>query len=105
MTYTHLTQEERYQIHSLKRQGISQSRIAAELGRCPSTLSRELSRNASVQGYKPAQAQCKADARQSQRRNAQQFSALEWQLVEIYLRLHLSPQQVSDRLALNRPGF
>ena len=100
MTYTHLTQEERYQIHSLKRQGISQSRIAAELGRCPSTLSRELSRNASVQGYKPAQAQCKADARQSQRRNAQQFSALEWQLVEIYLRLHLSPQQVSDRLAL-----
>ena len=100
MTYTHLTQTERYQIHSLKRQGISQSRIAAELGRSPSTLSRELARNASVQGYKPAQAQCKADMRQSQRRNARQFSLTEWQLVEIYLRLHLSPQQVSDRLAL-----
>ena len=100
MTYTHLTQEERYQIHSLKRQGISQSRIAAELGRSPSTLSRELAHNASVQGYKPAQAQCKADMRQSLRRNARQFSLTEWQLVDIYLRLHLSPQQVSDRLAL-----
>ena len=100
MTYTHLTQEERYQIHSLKRQGISQARIAAELGRSPSTLSRELARNASAHGYKPAQAQCSADVRQSQRRNARQFSTTEWQLVEIYLRLHLSPQQVSDRLAL-----
>lgn len=61
MICTHLTKEERYQIHSLKHQGISQSRIAAELGRSPSTRSRELARNANAQGYKPAQAQCKAD--------------------------------------------
>ena len=100
MTYTHLTQAERYQIHSLKAQGISQSRIAAELGRSPSTLSRELARNGGEQSYKPAQAQCKADARQSHRRNARQFEASNWQLVQIYLRLYLSPQQVSDRLAL-----
>ncbi len=102
MTYTHLSQDERYQIHSLRRQGISQSRIAAELARSVSTISRELGRNASAQGYKPAQAQYKARARQSERRNARQFSADEWQLVEIYLRLHLSPQQVSDRLALEK---
>lgn len=100
MTYTHLTQEERYQIHHLKRQGIHLSHIAAELGRSPSTISRELRRNASAQGYKPAQAQRQAAARQSQRRNARQFDAAQWQLVELYLRLYLSPQQVSDRLAL-----
>ena len=100
MTYTHLTQEERYQIHNLHRQGTPLSRIAAELGRCTSTISRELKRNASAQGYLPARAQDKATARQRQRRNARQFDAAQWQLVALYLRLHLSPQQVSDRLAL-----
>ena len=100
MTYTHLTQEERYQIHSLRRQGVHLSQIAAELGRSTSTISRELRRNASARGYQPALAQDKATARQTQRRNARQFDPEQWQLVELYLRLSLSPQQVSDRLAL-----
>lgn len=100
MTYTHLTQEERYQIHGLSLQGLHQSQIAAALGRCTSTISREVRRNSTAQGYKPAQAQSQATARQSQRRNARQFDAAQWQLVELYLRLSLSPQQVSDRLAL-----
>jgi len=99
MTYTHLTQEERYQIHQLRRQGISLSHIAAELGRSASTISRELRRNATAQGYKPAQAQRQATGRQSQRRNARQFDAAQWHLVELYLHLYLSPQQVSERLA------
>ena len=100
MNYTHLTQEERYQIHSMRRQGISQACIAAELGRCASSISRELARNSTDKGYKPKQAQLQAELRQSQRRNAHQFEDSHWKLVEIYLRLHLSPQQVSDRLAL-----
>ncbi len=100
MTYTHLTQEERYQIHNLTRQGIHLSQIAAELGRSSSTISRELRRNASARGYQPALAQDKATQRQTQRRNARQFEPEQWQLVELYLRLSLSPQQVSDRLAL-----
>ncbi|QTN28584.1 IS30 family transposase [Rhodoferax sp. AJA081-3] len=100
MTYTHLTQEERYQIHNLTRQGIHLSQIAAELGRSSSTISRELRRNASARGYQPALAQDKATQRQTQRRNARQFDPEQWQLVELYLRLSLSPQQVSDRLAL-----
>src|SRR3990167_4899091 len=100
MTYTHLTQEERYQIHNLRRQGIHLSHIAAELGRSTSTISREVRRNSTDQGYKPALAQGKAAARQRQRCNARQFDAAQWQLVELNLRLSLSPQQVSDRLAL-----
>ena len=102
MAYTHLTQHERYQIHGLRRQGLSLARIAAELGRSVATISRELRRNSTDQGYKPKQAQSIAQARQSQRRNARQFFACEWQLVESYLRLHLSPQQVSVRLALEK---
>lgn len=39
MNYKHLAQEERYQIHELKRQNISLARIAAELQRDRSTIS------------------------------------------------------------------
>lgn len=100
MTYTHLTQDERYQIHILKRQGISLARIAAELLRSPCTISRELKRNACPVGYKPAQAHQTASRRQTQRRNALAFSPQQWSHVDAYLRLGLSPQQVSGRLLL-----
>jgi len=100
MTYKHLTQEERYQIHALKRQNISVTRIAAELQRDRSTISRELKRNAAPSGYKPALAHKQARARQCARRNARCFSAEQWGHVEAYLRLYLSPQQCSGRLKL-----
>lgn len=102
MTYTHLTQEERYQIHSLKRQGVCLSQIAAELGRSPSTISRELHRNAGQTGYKPAQAHQRARERQSLRRNAKEFETHHWQLVDLYLRMELSPEQISVRLKLEK---
>ena len=100
MTYKHLTQEERYQIHALKRQGIKLGCIAAELCRHRTTISRELKRNASANGYKPAAAHKQARARQCARRNARQFSEHDWNHVKAYLRLHLSLQQCSGRLKL-----
>ena len=45
MTYKHLNQTARYQIHSLKRQGTALACIATELTRSPSTISRELKCN------------------------------------------------------------
>ena len=102
MTYKHLTREERYQIHTLRRQGVSLGCIAAELGRNRSTISRELQRNSTSAGYKPAYAHDRALARQGQRRNAQHFSAEQWTHVEGLLRLYLSPQQVSGRLKLQK---
>ena len=102
MTYKHLTREERYQIHSLKRQGVSLGCIAAELQRNRSTISRELQRNAGATGYKPAQAHDKALARQRDRHNARHFKPAQWAHVEALLRLSLSPQQVSGRLKLEK---
>jgi IS30 family transposase len=102
MNYKHLTQEERYQIHALKRQGIKLGRIAAELGRHRTTISRELKRNAGANGYKPAAAHKQARTRQCARRNARHFSTRDWDHVKAYLRLHLSPQQCSGRLKLER---
>ncbi len=100
MTYKHLTQDERYQIHALMRQNISVARIAAELQRDRSTISRELKRNATPNGYKPALAHKQARARQCARRNARCLSAEQWRHVDAYLRLYLSPQQCSGRLKL-----
>ena len=53
--YTQLTQEERYQIHILKRAGHNQSEIAEMLGRHKATISRELKRNTGLSGYRPQQ--------------------------------------------------
>jgi IS30 family transposase len=58
MTYTHLTQAERYQIEILRKAKHKQSDIAALLGRDKSCISRELRRNRGQRGYraKPANA-------------------------------------------------
>lgn len=53
--YTHLSPEERYQIHSLIKAGQSQSQIALNLNRSKATISRELARNRGGKGYRPKQ--------------------------------------------------
>uniref|UniRef100_UPI003969EDBD helix-turn-helix domain-containing protein n=1 Tax=Microbulbifer thermotolerans TaxID=252514 RepID=UPI003969EDBD len=56
MNYNQLTENERYQIYSLKTAGYSQLEITKNLGRRSSTISRELRRNAGQRGYRPEQA-------------------------------------------------
>lgn len=51
MSYTHLTEEERYHTDELLRQGFTQAAIAQELGRSASTVSRELRRNKGQRGW------------------------------------------------------
>ena len=51
MNYTHLTQEARYQIYTLLREGFSKRYIAWRLNRSPSTISREIKRNRARNGY------------------------------------------------------
>ncbi|MBI3283999.1 MAG: helix-turn-helix domain-containing protein, partial [Burkholderiales bacterium] len=51
--YTHLTQEERYQIYGLRMRGFTGKDIAQELKRSESAISRELRRNAGPNGWKP----------------------------------------------------
>ncbi|MEX2182605.1 MAG: helix-turn-helix domain-containing protein [Gemmatimonadaceae bacterium] len=45
MTYTQITQQERYALMLLRRQGLSIRAIAKQVQRAPSTISRELRRN------------------------------------------------------------
>src|SRR5579883_2778415 len=54
--YRQLSLEERCEIARLQADGASLRQIAAALDRSPSTISRELQRNRSKAGYKPAYA-------------------------------------------------
>ena len=87
MTYTHLSREERYQIHALRSQGIGIAAIAAQLARHRSTIDRELARNTSGEGYDPAKAHTQAKARLSGPDNVRTLSPHTWQWAERYLRL------------------
>lgn len=101
MSYTHVTELERYQIEALLAAGWSQKAIAARLRRHPSTLSRELRRNRGQRGYRPAQAQRKALSRQAvSAGNAQYITSTAWRQVEGLIRRDWSPEQVSGTTGL-----
>ena len=56
MIYTHLSQEQRYQIYTLLKTEQSQTEIAAVIGVHRSTITRELRRNRGKRGYRLQQA-------------------------------------------------
>ena len=103
MNYTHLTREERYQIHALRRRKVAITAIAADLGRHRSTIVRELARNATPKGaYNPAQAHTQAKQRLSGPGNVRTIGAAHWALVVRCLVLGLSPQQISGRFRIEK---
>ncbi|OLE53143.1 MAG: hypothetical protein AUG51_14720 [Acidobacteria bacterium 13_1_20CM_3_53_8] len=98
MTYRQLTQEQRYQIYALMKANWSQLEIALEVGVHPSTISRELSRNRGGRGYRPKQAQEKAQTRKEQH-VSRRISPSTWRMIESYIRRDWSPEQVSGWLS------
>jgi transposase, IS30 family len=101
----YLSQEERIEIADLRQQGLSIRQIAEELGRAPSTVSRELRRNAATGGYRPFEAHRRATARRARchRRRVETNSELA-QLVAELLAQRWSPEQISRQLRLRYPG-
>jgi len=101
MSYTHLTEDERYQIDDLKREGFKQNEIARLIGRSASTLSRELQRNKGDRGWRPGQAQKKANSRLSMRgeNSAQKISeeSLSYALKHLQ-EDQWSPEKITGRL-------
>jgi IS30 family transposase len=97
MSYIQLTEVERYQIQSFLKAGYTQKTIAEELGRDPGTISRELSRNTGLRGYRPQQAHCFATERK-QYHTCTRIAELTWQRVELWLREEWSPEQISGWL-------
>lgn len=96
MNYTQLTQDQRYQISALLKMGHNQKEIAAVIGTDKSTVSRELSRNKGLRGYRPKQAHHLALSRRNHSRK--RILPETWELIEMKLRLDWSPEQISGWL-------
>jgi IS30 family transposase len=95
----HLTLDEREIIGYLHRNGTVLVEIAKRLGRDKSTISRELRRNCSRNGYWAAAAQRKADARRSQRPWTPKMERPEiGRSVREWLREDWSPDEIAGRL-------
>ena len=98
--YQHLTYDIRCQIYALKRSGLSQNKIAKQLGVDQSTVSKELCRNSGGRGYRYRQAHEKATRR---RYNASSVASKMTPdfvpFVELLIRENkMSPEQISGRL-------
>lgn len=98
--YKQLSDEERYQIGALRRMKSGIRAIARELGRSPSTISREIRRNAyPTDGrYKPVHACQMARGRRRRARQGTRYSMEQWQIVRKLLEKKFSPMQVSGLL-------
>jgi IS30 family transposase len=101
MTYKHLSQAERYQIHALMKAGHDQSQIAKLLDRHKSTISRELSRNTGSRGYRPKQA-CEMSADRAQNsRNAPTVEPWVHEAACALLCIQWSPEQIASQLPIS----
>src|SRR5215469_3434674 len=108
VTYSarYLDREERYELARLREAGLSLRQIAARLGRSPSTVSRELARNADPRtGYQPERAHRLAWERQRRPKPSRlsQHPVLRAQ-VQHMLDRRYSPEQASGRLKVLYPG-
>src|SRR5437870_9426244 len=100
--YDQLSLEDRCTIASLHAQRRSLRQIAAALDRSPSTISRELKRNAGRQvGYKPSYAQQQTRARRWKGSRLERDASLRREVLAGLSR-GWSPEQVAGRLARER---
>lgn len=99
MNYTHLTQEERYQISTLLREGFSKRYIAWRLNRSPSTISREIARNRARNGYFAQHAHKLARRRHCP--NPKRIPYDTWVQVIAYLDLQWSLEQIASHVSVS----
>ena len=97
-THKQLNQAERRKLARLQAEGHSARQIAAALDRAPSTITRELKRNARADGgYDPGGAQRQTRARRFRGSRLERDAALREQVLNM-LAAGCSPQQVAGRL-------
>jgi len=100
MAHKQLTDEERYQIEALKREGFNQSEIARSLNRHPSTINRELARNSDHKGYRGKLAVSRTERRRREAKKSEKLDSAMRSMIRNQLSDYLSPEQISGRLRL-----
>ena len=91
-SYDRLTGDTRIELYALKKAGLTQDAISAQLNVHPSTMSRELKRNTGLRGYRPKQAHRLARARRAQA-NRCGISQATWESVDEMIEQDRSPEQ------------
>jgi len=95
----HLTAEERDRIAHLRHQQADQKEIALAVGRCPSTISRELRRNRTGTEYYAAQAQRQSERRRRERPLVRKMDEPQInQTVREGLAREWAPEQIAGRM-------
>ena len=97
-TYSQLTQQERYGLELMRKQGQTLRDIAKVMGRSHTTLSRELQRNTGPRGYRHHQAQGFANQRQQTKPKAVKLTEPVVQYIQEKLQARWSPAQICGRL-------
>ena len=96
--------EEREEIMRLDASGLGVREIARQIGRHPSTVSRELRRAVGVRGYRAGMAQTHADRGRRGPRRAKLATNLRLRReVQARLERHESPEQIAGRLKIDFP--
>ncbi|MBK8277743.1 MAG: IS30 family transposase [Nitrospira sp.] len=104
MPYQHLTLEERSMMAPMRMLGWSIRSIAAQLGRAPSTISRELRRNCDGSGaYAGYWAHCDAQRRRRNIRRSHLTSGMLATYVQEKLQCRWSPEQIAHRVRVDYP--
>jgi len=98
MGYGHLSLAERYYIEFSRKLGKSLNRIAGDMGRSQSTISREVSRNMGLRGYRHQQANRKARQRHKDKAKSVKLTGEIRFLINVCLRCDWSPEQIVGRL-------
>jgi IS30 family transposase len=103
MTYTHLSQDERYQIQHLHNGGFLAGEISKEMGRATATVRRELQRNASDTGkYLARHAHCQSVKRRHTASTQARIAPDRWAAVEARLTMEQwSPVQIANEASIS----
>jgi IS30 family transposase len=101
-TYKQLTYEQRCQIEALKKSGISQQAIAGIIGVSQSSVSRELSRNTGLRGYRHGQAHRASLERRQATAKPYKMTAELIDEIDDKLYSKWSPEQISGWLLVEK---
>jgi len=96
MSYSQLTECQRYQIYALLKERLSQKAIAENIGCHPSTISRELKNNRGKRGYRPKQAHSLSVKRRKTAKKRIKLIPKVQEAIRSLIKQDLSPEQAAD---------
>jgi IS30 family transposase len=97
-TYTHLTEEQRYQIYESLIDKLFHREIAQKIRKHHSCISRKINRNQGLKGYRPRQAQSFAEQRKEEKPRYIKLTLKVQTVIKKNIGKEWSPEQIQGRL-------